>query len=67
MVTPSAVFKFYKDLLEKRHMKTHYYCGECDIFFYDENEGPNINRVHNKCGTHAKLLKHTIESESEED
>lgn len=48
-------------------MKTHYYCGNCDSFFWDENKAPDINRVHYKCGARAKLLKHIVEGEPEED
>lgn len=48
-------------------MKTHYYCGECDIFFYEEEKTPNINRVHNKCGSRVKLVKHFVEGELEEE
>ncbi|MDO8664887.1 MAG: hypothetical protein Q7K44_05105 [Candidatus Liptonbacteria bacterium] len=48
-------------------MKTHYYCKSCDMFFWDEKEPPNINRLHYKCGSHAKLLNHIPETESEED
>jgi len=49
-----------------KKMKTHYYCKSCDIFFWDEKETPNINRIHNKCGSQAKLLNHIPETESEE-
>ncbi|HUX35570.1 MAG TPA: hypothetical protein VMV71_00890 [Candidatus Paceibacterota bacterium] len=48
-------------------MKTHYYCGECDIFFYEEGDAPNINRVHNKCGLPVKIIKHIKKDESDEE
>lgn len=48
-------------------MKSHYYCGKCDSFFFEEEDKPNMNRIHFKCGSHAKLLKHIIENKSDED
>jgi len=50
-----------------KKMKTHYYCKNCDMFFWDDKERPNINRVHHKCGSQAKLLSHIPGIEGEED
>ncbi|MEK7547013.1 MAG: hypothetical protein AAB536_02440 [Patescibacteria group bacterium] len=47
-------------------MKAHYYCRECDYFFWEENKIPDMNRLHNKCGSRAKLLKYIQEPESNE-
>lgn len=39
---------------------TEYHCPKCDVTF-SENKLPNINKVHKRCGTHAKVLNHTSE------
>ncbi len=48
-------------------MKSHYYCKKCDIYFYEEDKFPNINRIHFECGSRAKLLKYFPELEKKEE
>jgi len=47
-------------------MKTHYYCTNCNIYFYEEKL-PNINRVHYECGSSASIIKHFSDVESQEE
>lgn len=41
-------------------MQTEYHCPKCDVKFSEEKL-PNINKIHKRCGSYAKIVRHIPE------